>query len=151
MSGSQAINKDSTETETSLNGNRKTSDFGAMGFGSNFKYNQTNDNSNDNLKSRDPNQRIKENLSAPRKGVSDSTAYYNIKEITHESDKKSRLEFKKSVETLQVQPIQNLKVSLSQISNLFSYEHSKLTCNKSKTNLDNKEFKTNIKNMNMIP
>jgi len=37
------------------------------------------------------------------------------------------------------------------MSKLFDYEHSKLTCNKYKGNLDNKEFKTNTKNMNMIP
>jgi len=76
LSGSQALNKDSTETETSLNGNRKTSDFGAIDFGANLKYNHTNGNSNENLnlKSLDPNQRIKENISAPRKGVVDSSS-----------------------------------------------------------------------------
>lgn len=82
-----------------------------MDFGANLKCNHTNHN-NDNLKSVDPNQRIKENISAPRKGVMDSSSEYNNKDnITHGSDYKNKLQFKQSVQTLTLKPIQNLKVS----------------------------------------
>jgi len=45
-----------------------------MDFGGNLNFNQTKSNENLNLKSLDPNQKIKENISAPRKGVIDSSS-----------------------------------------------------------------------------